>query len=552
MSQVGFTPISIYYSATASNVPTAGNLVAGELAINTADGRLYYKDSSGVVQTLASKAGALGDVVGPASATDNALARFDATTGKLIQNSVGILSDAGALSGLTGLTSSGSITLSSLTSGRVTYAGTAGLLQDSANLTFSSTVTSIGVAPSTWSLAGYYAAEIGVAGNAIYSGLGDMNFSCNSTYNGGWKYAATGVPVGLYSINTNTHIWKYAAAGTVGNAITFTEAMRIDSSGNVGIGTTPSGAKLDISGSGVVNLKITSTSSNAQLILNSSGTNVSYINYGQTGANPLAFYDSNSATERMRIDSSGNVGIGTSSPTNYGAGYKSLAINGTSSGILELQANGTTQALLVCDASDLQIQANSTKPIRFFTNSLERMRVNASAPILCLAGGSTTATGTGIAFPATQSASTDANTLDDYEEGTFTPALSWLGTITYSSQSGTYTKVGRLVTCTVFISASSTDTTQDATTMNFSSLPFTVSSASPSCAMTENIKGTISATAPNTFFVYPTGTTTTAAMYQNNYNGTTAQKSYYGGLPRSGYNGGLAVIVATFSYLTST
>jgi hypothetical protein len=56
MAQTGFTPISNYYSATASNVPTAGNLVAGELAINTADGKLFYKDSSGVVQTIATKA----------------------------------------------------------------------------------------------------------------------------------------------------------------------------------------------------------------------------------------------------------------------------------------------------------------------------------------------------------------------------------------------------------------------------------------------------------------------------------------------------------------
>jgi hypothetical protein len=57
MAQTGYTPISIYYSATASNVPSAGNLVAGELALNTADGKLFYKDSGGVVQTIASKAG---------------------------------------------------------------------------------------------------------------------------------------------------------------------------------------------------------------------------------------------------------------------------------------------------------------------------------------------------------------------------------------------------------------------------------------------------------------------------------------------------------------
>lgn len=51
-----------------------------------------------------------GDVVGPASATDNALARFDSTTGKLIQNSVGILGDTGNLTGIAALTTSGIVT----------------------------------------------------------------------------------------------------------------------------------------------------------------------------------------------------------------------------------------------------------------------------------------------------------------------------------------------------------------------------------------------------------------------------------------------------------
>ena len=59
--------------------------------------------------------------------------------------------------------------------------------------------------------------------------------------------------------------------------------------------------------------------------------------------------------------------------------------------------------------------------------------------------------GTGVAFPATQLASADANTLDDYEEGTWTPALGSSGatpTLGYLGQSGTYTKVGRVVTLT--------------------------------------------------------------------------------------------------------
>jgi hypothetical protein len=64
------------------------------------------------------------------------------------------------------------------------------------------------------------------------------------------------------------------------------------------------------------------------------------------------------------------------------------------------------------------------------------------------------ASGAGITFPATQSESTDANTLDDYEEGTFTPTMipdGTAGTTTYSTQLGYYTKVGRLVTFQIYL-----------------------------------------------------------------------------------------------------
>lgn len=56
MSQAGYTPIQIYYSTTTTNTPSAGNLADGELAINTADGKLFYKDNLGAVQTIATKA----------------------------------------------------------------------------------------------------------------------------------------------------------------------------------------------------------------------------------------------------------------------------------------------------------------------------------------------------------------------------------------------------------------------------------------------------------------------------------------------------------------
>jgi hypothetical protein len=55
MAQTGYTPIQLYYSSTTTNAPTAGNLAAGELAINITDGKLFYKDNANAVQVIAWK-----------------------------------------------------------------------------------------------------------------------------------------------------------------------------------------------------------------------------------------------------------------------------------------------------------------------------------------------------------------------------------------------------------------------------------------------------------------------------------------------------------------
>jgi hypothetical protein len=60
MAATGFTPISLYYTTTASAVPVNTNLVAGELALNTLDEKLYFKNSAGTVKLLASAAAASG------------------------------------------------------------------------------------------------------------------------------------------------------------------------------------------------------------------------------------------------------------------------------------------------------------------------------------------------------------------------------------------------------------------------------------------------------------------------------------------------------------
>jgi hypothetical protein len=95
-----------------------------------------------------------------------------------------------------------------------------------------------------------------------------------------------------------------------------------------------------------------------------------------------------------------------------------------------------------------------------------------SATTIGVGGATPSTSGAGITFPATQSASTDANTLDDYEEGTFTPSFTFSsGSVTYSTQTGAYTKIGRLVNCTIAFGLSGTSSPSGS--VGISGLPFT-------------------------------------------------------------------------------
>ena len=79
------------------------------------------------------------------------------------------------------------------------------------------------------------------------------------------------------------------------------------------------------------------------------------------------------------------------------------------------------------------------------TNTNRAITLPDAAGAIVVSG--TTPSLNGITFPATQVASADANTLDDYEEGTFTPTVTYSGTNTpsHASQIGRYTKIGRIV-----------------------------------------------------------------------------------------------------------
>ena len=143
----------------------------------------------------------------------------------------------------------------------------------------------------------------------------------------------------------------------------------------------------------------------------------------------------------LTVDASSNVGIGTATPASK------LEVAG------ELRVYpSTTPAVIRFGVSAVEkgkLAVDSSSNMFFETAGTERMRIDAVGNVtlqknISVGGAAPTTSGSGITFPATQSASSDANTLDDYEEGTWTPSIG--GTATYNARWGTYTKVGNLVT----------------------------------------------------------------------------------------------------------
>jgi hypothetical protein len=168
--------------------------------------------------------------------------------------------------------------------------------------------------------------------------------------------------------------------------------------------------------------------------------------------------------------------------------------------------------------------------IAFAEGGTEAMRINASGGVRvlnCLAVGNATpsTSGSGVTFPATQSASSDANTLDDYEEGTFTPTTagsSSTGTATYTYQNGRYTRIGRLVQFEIYIVWTGGTGTGN---LIIRGLPFTVNNAVTFPGVVVSYPNNIALSANNVviaycqnndsyinIFQYPVGGGTTTAV----------------------------------------
>jgi hypothetical protein len=445
--------------------------------------------------------------------------------------------------GVTGTlaTTNGGTGLTSFTSGGVVYASSTSALTTGSALTFDGTNV-LGVGTSTPNTIGYGGAVLGLYG-ASNTG-GNIWLTSDATAAGN---RAGRIGFGTEGNSTNkelvrlTTVTSGSTAGNLGGDLLFltkpdggalTERLRLDSSGNLGIGTSSPDSKLHVVSGASTTL--------AQLRIGFNGTSVNYYD-----ANTHYFRDGSGPTNRMILDASGNLGLGVtpsawqsgrtafqfgavaflrgdSSASEIGANAffngtnwiytttgaasrlnqaasvfswhtapsgtagntisftqamtldasGNLALGGTTNKVTGLSGSGTGMTIQasaapilgIWDTSDAtyylnlgQISENSylwnigNGFLSFGTNNTERARITSGGNLLVgtttnNASGGVIQVSNGITFPATQSASSDANTLDDYEEGTWTPNQgSGLTVVGAFSSSAVYTKIGNLV-----------------------------------------------------------------------------------------------------------
>ena len=293
-------------------------------------------------------------------------------------------------------------------------------------------------------------------------------------------------------------IRAYNDAGTLLSTPLFIER----STGNVGIGTTTPTTTLDVSGT----LRVTGDSTLADLDLKGLIPSLDFVfspntafkhtilgaNYASSpvSSNYMTFKVANGANTQvdvMTLNGAGSVGIGTTSPT------KELEVSSTSGATLRLKRD--------------DISVTTDEPIgtvEFFTNDADGPHIASYVQGLGADQGGNFGRFGAMAFGVSITSNTDAvevarfdpfgyfrlstnspgiqfngdtaaaNALDDYEEGTFTPSIAFGGAsvgITYFDRQGNYTKIGRQVTCTIYLALTAVGSSTGNATIE--GLPFT-------------------------------------------------------------------------------
>jgi len=246
----------------------------------------------------------------------------------------------------------------------------------------------VGVTPSAWSVIKPF--QVGNAALGAY--LANLYSTVNTFFNGtDWKYITTDFAC-RYQQSSGQHQWWTAPSGTAAATATFTQVMTLDNSGNLGIGTTAPGAKLEVSSAGnqaayfktsvagsygVVQIFNTNTNGEASIGYRDSSDSdaTSWVVGKSVGASDAFgwYYGST----KMILDTSGNLLVGTTSYVAYATGVGLSKDGAISLGHITGTSSGVAYALFGYNGGGIgSITQSGTTAVLYNVTSDKRLKEN--------------------------------------------------------------------------------------------------------------------------------------------------------------------------------
>jgi hypothetical protein len=256
----------------------------------------------------------------------------------------------------------------------------------------------LGVTPNTWTLGKSF--SVGDVGSAVFGFGGYNSLTSGAYFNSGWKYSSSSSSQkpALFVASDGAFSWSTAAAGTAGNAISFTQAMTLDASGNLMVGATSSSAiankNIDVNGTGDAALVVRVGGTTTSYLYSTAGTTI----LGTASTIPLVFNTNNA--ERARISSDGTFrvkGAGTAGSTDAfqvsGSATASavsidssgnLLVGTTSSSFRFVVANSSASAMVYVGPASLSTSGGENAAdamMKFRADSTTTRSINAAGTI---------------------------------------------------------------------------------------------------------------------------------------------------------------------------
>ena len=315
-------------------------------------------------------------------------------------------------------------TIGGLTTNKIPKATSSTTLGDSNLINDASGNLGLGVTPSAWNT--FSAFQIGQS-SAIFGhpSANETYISSNLYYNTGNKYIVNGF-VSLYAQASGQHIWFTAPSGTAGGTVTFTQAMTLTASGNLGLGTSTPDRPLDVYSASAIGIsRVRGNNSNGAALTIQNDQNaqsgsiyaagsvafgisgwagntvlesITGIVYSAYNGNHIFQSGVSGRTERMRITAAGNVGIGTTSPAYIIDAYSTsssaarINIGGTTNFVVSQYTNTSgTMYVGIDDSAGANftgtaygrfIYSSGAYPFIFNINGSERMRITSGGNVL--------------------------------------------------------------------------------------------------------------------------------------------------------------------------